>query len=88
MTAFLFIPARSGVGVTRRVDLRNFASLFVEIEEPIAAAGRGVLVARLAALLLVALLVVGDTVLLARPEALIRTPGCAGNPSVARVTSL
>ena len=79
MTACLFIPAATG-SMTRRVEFANFASLFADVEEPAAARGRGRHVVRLLAMLVMLVLAIGDTVLIARPDALAQAPG---NPAAA-----
>ena len=76
MTAFLFIPAARG-SVTRRVDFANYASLFADDEETVATNRRGVRVARALAMLLVLGLAIGDTVLIARPDAMAHAPAAA-----------
>ena len=87
MTAFLFIPAATG-RVSRRVEFANFASLFTDIEEPAAPRGRGVHVVRFLAMLVVLVLAIGDTVLIARPDALAHVPGYPAATTTAPVRSL
>ena len=67
MSAFLFLPAAAGAKTSRRVAVANIASLFAEIEEPIANARSG-LVARVLAFILILLFAVGDFVLITRPD--------------------
>ena len=69
MTAFLFIPATRDARLVRRVDFANIANLFAEAEEPPVrkALFRGQAI-RLAAMALILIGIVGDTVLVARPR--------------------
>ena len=71
MTAFLFIPATHDARLPRRVDFANIAALFTEAEEP--QARKPILkgqAMRLAAMALILVGIVGDTILVARPKLL------------------
>ena len=74
MTAFLFIPATRNTRLARRVDFTNIAALFAEAEEPPTRKpvfkGQAM---RLAAMALILVGIVGDTILVARPKLLAST---------------
>lgn len=72
MTAFLFIPATRDARYTRRVDFANIASLFTETDEPAPTRRSHDTAARVAAMLLILFGAIGDTILVARPDALAR----------------
>ena len=70
MTSFLFIPSTLDTPQGRRIDFAGMASLFAEPEELPVARRPANTKARLISCLLIMLCVIGDTVLIARPEAL------------------
>ena len=72
MTAFLFIPTPRDTKLARRVDFANIASLFTEADEPASAHAPRGLVTRAMAMVLILLFAVGDSILVARPDALSR----------------
>lgn len=69
MTAFLFIPSTTGVGPGRRVNFADIANLFSELEAP-PPQRRRLQPARIALMMLVLLGAIGDTLIVARPDAL------------------
>jgi len=69
MTAFLFIPSTSDARLARRVDFANIASLFAEGEEP-AGPSRSRRLSQIVAAVLIAVIAIGDAVLVTRPDAL------------------
>ena len=69
MTAFLFIPTPRDARLARRVDFANIASLFTETEEtPVRKTVLQGQAIRLAAMALILIGIVGDTILVARPR--------------------
>ncbi len=86
MTSFLFIPTTLDTRQGRRVDFAGIASLFAEPEEVLLARRPADTKARLIACLLIMLCVIGDTVLIARPEAL--TAGVSISDVIGRAPTL
>lgn len=70
MTAFLFIPSRRDVRLAQRVDFSNIGSLFCEADEPSPRRRLQHRAMTVMAMILITLCVIGDTLLIARPDAL------------------
>lgn len=69
MTAFLFISPSSDARMGRRVDFANIGSLFADVEQPPRRHEKNQ-AARIGLMILILLGVIGDTLLVTRPEAL------------------
>ncbi len=70
MTSFLFIPQTFDARQGRRIDFAGMASLFAEPDEPVTVRPSPRAKHRLLAGLLILICALGDTVLIARPDAL------------------